>query len=150
MYVVLNDNKKIVAFHEDYDVCEIYVDNLEKSHNISLNIAKIKKKNKHLLKGLDDLYLVRYGHTYVQEGYLQYVEISEGQYLDDIRYAKDVIYRLLEGAHNIKEKDVKTLSKSTKILDRLLEDMASYTPSLDILNGLKMDYEEYIYNLDSY
>lgn len=145
MYVVL-DNNDIIGFHEEYDVCKKYVDNVYKHHKVILEINKLKKKKRNLLFGLDDLYLVRYGYTYIQEGYLLYVELSSEQIVDDIRYARDVIYRILGSQEDLTGKEVSTLSKSTKILEDLYIDASTYTPLLSDLKNLKQDYDPYLYN----
>lgn len=149
MYVVYDKNYNIIAFHEDYDVCEEYVENVFKyNKNLEpgdLSIDKLKKKSKYKLENKDDLYLVRYANTYVQNGYLWYLEVLNGQLIDDDKYCLDVLKRILETS-NISKDEYKVIKKAIVVVERLTDEDCCYTPSLDYLKRIKLDYDPYIYN----
>ena len=95
------------------------------------------------------MYLVRYGETYVQAGYLTYIQLAYGQATEDEKYAKDILLRILE-LNKISNKERKTLSKAVEILDRQIYSENQYTPSLNELKRLKSEYDPYIYNYGIY
>lgn len=144
MFVVKDDEFNLIAYHEDYEVCERYTMNVSRYHGDLLFITKAKKKEKHLLN--EDLYLVRFGYTYIQYGYLQYVEFASSQLIDDVRYSKDVLCRMLEDGQIKKKKDKKIIEDAIRILEDVYENDASYTPTLKHLKSLKDYYDPYIYN----
>ena len=94
---------------------------------------------------LDTLYLVRYADTYVQSGYLEYLELSSSQCLYDERQCKDVLLRILEVNH-LTDKERKSIEKTIKIVDRLLTESREYTPLLSELKVYEANYAPYIYN----
>ena len=71
------DGKDLIAFHEDKEVIELYCDIIENYHGTVLTIAKIKKKKCKKIKEFNDLYLVRYGEIYIQQGYVDYLDRSK-------------------------------------------------------------------------
>ena len=86
-----DDEERIIALHDNKEVVEKYCELLKEYHNVNLSIGKIKKKAEDRIKNLDDLYLVRYGDTYVQSGYLLYLQMSSAQLIEDISKTKDVL-----------------------------------------------------------
>ena len=89
MYCVYDDEDHIIAYHEKKKVVSTYVDRIFQFHQINLDYKKIKSEyEKILLKGKEDLYLVRYADTYVQSGYLVYLQIVSDQVNYDHEYAK--------------------------------------------------------------
>ena len=150
MFAVVDSECQIIAYHDYLDVVEKYIENVKKSHgDVDLHISKIKKKHVSLT-GIEDLYLVRYADTYVQEGYMEYLALASDQFIYDYRYAKDILLKILEEYAELNNKDIKTLKKATKIVDRILRDSETYTPDLTELKNLKLDYDPYIYNFGAY
>ena len=149
MYIV-HESEKIIAFHEDKCVVEMYTEAIYKYHKIKLDIRKLtKREKKSSIKNLYDLYLVRYGETYVQSGYLFYLQLSSDQYIEDEKYARDILYRLLE-SRNLKEKERRKIEKAVDVLEEKIYDDESYTPTLSELKRMKMDYDPYMYNIGVY
>ena len=91
------------------------------------------------------MYLIRYGDTYVQSGYLLFVEISQSQISEDDQYALDILYRLLETAR-LSDKQSKKIMKAIKVMEKLVQEDREYIPSIEQLKRMKSDYEPYIYN----
>ena len=109
----------------------------------------MKKSSKYKLLGKDDLYLIRYGDTYVQTGYLMYLEMSSEQFIEDDQYALDVLYRLLETSR-LNKKQSKKIMDAIEILEDIVTENREYTPTISELNQLKSDYDAYLYNSGLY
>lgn len=155
MYCVYDNHKNVIAFHDDIDVVEAYVDRVNQTHDRShenlseLHIGKIKKKKIKKLTDLDDLYLVRYADTYVQSGYLVYLELLSDQYIHDEQHCKEILLRILE-CYDISEKERKSLERSVEVVDRILQESREFTPTLGQLKNFETDYAPYLYNRGVY
>lgn len=145
MYCAYDQNEKIIAIHDKRYVVEKYVDTIYTLHKVVLNVGKIKKSSKHKTKSKDDLYLIRFGDTYVQTGFLLYVELAQTQIMEDDQFALDILYRLLE-TKRLTEKQSKKIMKAIEVMEDLVHEDREYIPSLDQLRNLKNDYDPYIYN----
>lgn len=145
MYCVYDNNDNIIAFHDDICVVRSYIHNINKSYNNEyqdLHIGKIKKKKLKNIKDLDNLYLVRYSDTYIQSGYLLYHELTTAQQIYDNTQCKDTLLKILE-CEDITDKERKSIERTVKIIDRILQDSKEYTLSLEDLRHSEMHYEPY-------
>lgn len=143
MYCALStDGKKVIAIHDDIDVVEKYIDNIEKNHNIRLPIGKIKKKQLKKHPEYNDLYLVRYNNIYVQAEYLETLSIISEDYIYDYRCAIEILLRSLE-VEDMSENDMKAIKKSIKVLDKIIKSYEEYVPELSTLQSTKMDLEAF-------
>ena len=149
MYASIDVSGKIIAIHDEKNIVEEYNDRVYYYHKIHLDIIKVKKKSVKKISYLDELYLIRYGETYVQAGYLTYIQLAYGQATDDEKYAKDILLRILE-LNKMSNKERKVLTKAVEILDRQIYSENQYTPSLSELKRLKSEYDPYIYNYGIY
>lgn len=147
MYCVYDTKQNIIALHDDLDVVETYMENVMKCNpNLpELQIGKIKKKKLKNIVDLDELYLVRYSDTYVQSGYLVYLEVLSDQFIYDEQLCKDVLLRMLE-CSDITDKERKSMERTVKVVDRLLQESKEFTPSLTELKKYESDYGPYMYN----
>lgn len=145
MFVAYDDDKNIVAFHDSKRVVKQYIDDVMRCNDLILSFGKIKKKEEELLSKLDELYLVRFGHTYIQSGYLVYVQLVSNQEYEDHEFARDILYRLLE-SKRIPNKEAKHIRKAICVLENIIFDEEYYAPSLSQLKQLKADYEPYLYS----
>jgi hypothetical protein len=145
MYIVCTDSGDIVAFHDSKHVVKTYIKDVFEFNNIKLKYAKVPKEKVDLLDGLENLYLVRYGHTYVQSGYLLYIQIASGQETEDHIFAKDILYRLLE-IKRLNKKDAHKIRKAIEVLEKLIYDDEHEIPTLDVLEAMKMHYDPYVYS----
>lgn len=137
MYCALStDGKKVIAIHDDIDVVEKYIDNIEKNHNIRLPIGKIKKKQLKKHPEYNDLYLVRYNNIYVQAEYLETLSIISEDYIYDYRCAIEILLRSLE-VEDMSENDMKAIKKSIKVLDKIIKAMKNMCQSFQRYNLLK-------------
>jgi hypothetical protein len=151
MYCVYDNNDTVIAFHDDFDVVELYVHNIKSSNPESpdLHIGKIKKKKAKTILDLDDLYLVRFGDTYVQSGYLEYLEIMSSQSIYDNKQCKDVLLRILE-CNPLTDKERKAVEKTVDIIDRILTESKEYTPTINNLKMCEADFAPYIYSKNNF
>ena len=147
MFCVINEENRVIAFHDDEDVVEAYVERIQKQHNKEFTIASLSKKKANKIVDLDNLYLVRWGDTYVQCGFTQYLDLVSSQSIYDKRYCKEVLLKILE-TDDLSEKERKHISKTVEIVDKSLEVDETYTPTIEELQRLKTDYEPYMYNMD--
>ena len=138
MYIC-HENGKVIAFHEDEKVVDIYIETIYKYHKLKLGKKKIRKKKFKNLYINDDLYLVRYGETFVQSGYTLYLQLQSEQYIEDEKYARDILYRLLE-TRNVKGKKLKKIKSAISVLEDFIYDDESYIPTLKELENMKMDF----------
>lgn len=147
MWCVYDSDENIIAFHDSKKVVEKYVDSVFSIHNILLEIGKIKKDSEYKLQNNDELYLVRYNDTYVQEGYLLYLQIVSDCRcgVEDEEFTRDILFRLLE-MNRLNNKEKKVIEKAIKVIDSLLAEDEKFIPTLDQLKSLKLDYDPYIYN----
>ena len=145
MYAAVDESGKIVAFHDEKKVVKCYIKRIRDSSDATLGFCKIKKKDVKKVNTLYDLYLVRYGDTYVQSGYLEYLELADPQLAYDHQYAKDVLLKVAEIDYLDKE-DIEVIEKCVMILDELIDDDRKYTPSLSELEKFKDHYAPYIYS----
>ena len=147
MYCVFDTNNNIIAFHDDLEVVELYKDHVTRSNPDlpELHIGKIKKKKMKRIDDYDELYLVRYSDTYVQSGYLIYLELLSDQFIYDEQQCRDVLLRILE-CRDITDKERKSIERTVKVVDRILQESKEFTPSLKELKNYEADYAPYIYN----
>lgn len=147
MYCVYDTNNNVIAFHDDINVVETYRENAMRSNPElpDLHIGKLKKKKMKKIYDHDDLYLVRYSDTYVQSGYLMYLELISDQFIYDEQQCKDMLLRILE-CRDITDKERKTIERAVKIVDRVLQESKEFTPSLCELKKFEADYAPYLYN----
>ena len=145
MYIVLNDDNKLIAFHDEKRVVKTYVENYNRNNDEKLSFRKVKRsKIKKELKNKEDLYLVKYRSTYIQSKYYDSMEISETDILDELQSTKDVLYRILELDYkNLSNKEIKHLESTIKILEERISDELEYTPCVRELNEIKENIEYY-------
>ena len=147
LYVVYSNKKgKIIAYHKDKEVCEMYINGLDDDDDYL--IMKVKKEDivDTDIVLSDDDYLVRYKDNYVQKKYLEYVDIMTDEFFYDGRITIDTLYKMCLD-ENLSKKERKILKKAKKIIDEAyqFERMKSY--SADMLESVKEFYRPYIENI---
>lgn len=145
MYCVFDDDNKLIAFHDKRRAVEVYIDRVYQTSGVNLKLLKLRKGERHIIKGKDDLYLVRYADTFIQSGYIDYITYSSLQIMEDNILAADILYRLLE-TERLSKKENKTIRKAIEIMEEIIKEDREYTPSLSELKLMKMNYDPYIYN----
>ena len=147
MYAIYERNGKLIAIHDERDVIEEFHENLMRSHNEEYNNAIIKKvhykKLKSKMPDCDDYYLLRYGDTYIQLKYFDYLSIISDQDIHDTKFAMDILIKLLM-RESLTNKERKTIEKTIFILQDILHADSSYTPNMDEMEHVKSMYEPYM------
>ena len=149
MYIVIDDDKKIVAFHDEKRVVKRYVENYNKMNDSELSYMKVKKSYaKKYLKNKGDLYLVKYRSTYIQSGFYDSMKISETDTLEELENTKDVLYRILELDYkSLSEKEVKHIRSTINILEERITDECEYIPTMSEMRHIKDNIDRYRYEV---
>ena len=126
--VACHDSKKIIIKYKNY----ILRDNDE--DEIIYKIYKIKKSKLQGRININDLYLVRYGNTYVPFKYLDSLDIVASQVIYDNEYCIDVLYKFLEEP-DLTDTDIHHIEKTINIIEKYNKEAKKYTPNEDILNN---------------
>lgn len=146
MYIIVDtDLDRIVACHDEKRVARAYIRNFERSHPEMVDVFQIKKE-KHRDVPIDvrtDLYLVRYGHTYVPYEYYTYLELVSEQPIEDLRYVKEILMRI-EESKEMSNKTRKHFDYVIKEVSGYLNDALDYTSSMQELVQYKDQYDLYI------
>lgn len=143
--------ENLIAYHEKKRVVQTYVHSIEK-HTSENELAIIKIKNKIFYKQyetiVDDLYLVKYGKSYIQAGYLIYAQIALDTEVEvqDLKDAQEILLRVLE-INNTTKKERKALRQTIELLNDMVIDYDTYVPSLVELKQMKLTYDPYFYNI---
>lgn len=127
-YFVVVNNDKIIAYHDEKYVVKTYVNSvLENNHLAELRIGKLEKYKLKKIKDYQDLYLVKYGHSFIQMKYFDSCYIDKNQFYSMYKDAKDTLITLIECIDDGKE--IKVLSKAVDVLDNKLQELEYYVPS---------------------
>lgn len=146
MFCAYDIEENIIAFHDSKKVVQKYIDTVFSIHKVELKLGKIKKTSEWKISDKDDLYLVRFNDTYVQSGYLLYLELAEDSLIKDEETARDILSKIIE-IGRVTDKETKKLEKAIKVIEDLLSEDRSYVPTLTQLKSMKLDYDPYIYNV---
>lgn len=142
---LIYDEKHLIAMSDEKKIAKKYIDNLEFSHHETSGMYYVKVKDKdQRVKNNEELILVRYGDTYVQKGFLPYIEMADDQVILDEEYCIDILKRLIE-VRSLNKKDMKILTKAIMLLDKYCCADALYTPSIQELRNFKEMYDPYLY-----
>ena len=149
MYCAFDDDNNVIAFHDKKRPVEIYIDRVYQCNKLILKMGKIKKENRYIIRGKDDLYLVRFENTFIQSGYIDYISYASLQIIEDNILAMDILYRLLE-TERLSKKESKVIKKAIEIMEYVTKEDSEYTPTLSQLQELKLSYDPYIYNTNMF
>lgn len=146
MFMVANrTSMKPIAFHMEKRVVLNYVSSYEKSNpDESLAIFKLNKNSVAKYSDFAELYLVRYGETYIQNKFLYIAQLDSDQIIYDLDYAHDVINRIMEMSSN--KKKVKKLLDTLFIIDDEKRAVNQHVYSFSELNQRDADYSRFRYN----
>lgn len=145
MFLVINNENKVIAISDDKKIVKKYIQNVKLSNpEESLTYCKMKCKT---IEN-DDLMLVRYGHTYIQKGYIQYLDLANNQIAEDEQFTMDVLIRMIE-MYDLKKNEIKALKKAIIIVDKYRRAESEYTPNLKQLNSYKEHFEPYLHQMDT-
>ena len=93
MYGVVMNNT-IVGIHEDINVCNNYLQDVRINKNSLCSVVKLKKKYKKNEK-IYELYLLKYGDSYIQSKYYDTIEHEDSVILDEYKEARSTLLNLL-------------------------------------------------------
>lgn len=145
MYCAVDDNKNLIAMHDNKEIVINYINRVYKIHGTQLELIRVKKRSEYKLEKFNDLYLTRFNNQYIQVGYMDYAIIMENGIIEDYEFSRDILIRILE-TRKMSSKNKKNLKKVITFLELLINDDKDYIPSLDELKKVKLDYDPYIYN----
>ena len=141
MYGVKTGDNKLVAIHDELP---IVIKFMNEQPNHKFEIIELRKKFMNKLKKTNeytDLYLVRYNDRYIPYSvYETYKRTTDG-YLYDLKYAKDILCRLLE-ENDMSNKEHKYISKTIEYISNQLHDDTGIIP-LNTLKDIKLLDDEY-------
>lgn len=148
MFVLFRSGKAL-ACHESKKVMLEYKQSLirdnEEDYDIHDDVYRILKIKKRELKNrvnINDIYLVRYGYTYVPYMYFESLDIMDSQILQDNDFCIDILYRLLEDPE-LTDKNINHIEKTIKILEKYNQQAREYTPNEDKLKYYKNIVDRY-------
>lgn len=136
---------KLTAVHEDKKIIQKYCDSIKEAYGYDIEVVKISK-NKINHNTYCDLYLVRYGDSYIQSKYYVLAKHDDGQFKYDLTYAKDVLLRIAEYIDD--EKKLKHIKKVITTIDEEIEEIMSKPKSpihLNELDSMLNDFNRALY-----
>lgn len=108
-------NNTIVGVHEDISICNTYLHDVRINKNSLCSIVKLKKKHKNK-DNIYDLYLIKYGDSFIPSKYYDAIEYEDNVIINDYREAKNTLSSLLNFITDDKEK--KHISKTILTLEK--------------------------------
>lgn len=148
MYAVLQNGKPI-AFHDELDVVKTYCNSIEKNGlNQRLRIKKISNKKISRIKDIEDYYLVRLGDSYIQSKYSSIASINNDQLLYDLKYTKDVLYRILETSDDLKKKYLNAIKKTIAVIEMEIDEINSSALDINTLEEMTRNFQSYKDQID--
>lgn len=133
IYGVVVSNK-LTAIHDDEEVINNYAESISSEYDMKTSIVKLNRKKIEYSNEYQDLYLVRYGDTYIQSKYFSIARDDDSQFKYDLQYAYDVLLRVME--FNDNPKDIKHLRKSVIVIERELYKLDAVPKSPDTMKAL--------------
>lgn len=141
--VINTENNNIIAFHEDQDIVNLYLENLDDEASSNLECKKVKISDGKLPK-YTDKYLVPYNKTYIQEGYIQFLDIvNDNNTINDLKFTREMLMSLVDRKIIKSDKKKKKICSVVDMLNKLIEDEDYYTPSINQLENYKSNFEYY-------
>lgn len=145
-WFALFENSRLIGFHEEKRVVKHYMRSIQNRSEGFLQIKQVNQKKIEKILDYQDFYLIRFGKTYIQFGYEEYVLDDYAVILAELYLAKDVLLKL-----QLKEK----LSKSTKnglqktllLLEEEIEAEEMMVPTLIELKQIKDHMDEFRYHI---
>lgn len=144
MFGLMDEKGKPIGFHNEKRIIKRYKKHYEEENDVSLLMFKISKNKLKKYRGLyEDLYLVKYGSTYIQSKYYYSHLLDVEPLIRDLEDAHDVIIRIIEFLDNSDKSE--TLSLALDIIDEEKKKIKHSTPPINELEERKMHYDEYRY-----
>lgn len=143
MFCVI-EHGNIIAIHRKKEVIKEYCDHLQENYpNKELYIVKLRKNAKFIDKNrFDDLYLCGYMNTYIQSGYVKYLDIVKSPHNNKFEIAYELLMDISQNL-DISKKEKRSITNVLRILERIKKKERNFTPSLEELEMLKEQYLPY-------
>ena len=135
---IFNNKIEYVAFHDEKRVIKKYI---EMCDDKDLKLTKIKRKKAEKIPNFTNLYLIRYNDTFIQNGYTEYVDMTDMMY--DHIMCRDELMSILE-MYDFTKKEKKAFLKVISCIDEIIDEDKSWTPSLNALKDVENDVYPYI------
>lgn len=141
MFAVIDNDMRVIAYHEKKSVVKEYLNNLKKSHKGEKFEYQIVKGK---IRDIDsEKYLIRFGKTYIQSGYKEILDIEVKPILENEKIAMNMLYEITE-SRELSNKDIKAIARVMRILSEVYEEDISYTPTEEELDAIRERYDKYL------
>ena len=145
MYAVYDGNK-LIAYHDEKRVVKQYCESINQIKHKQVYYVKIPKRI-WMKKWYDpDLYLIRFGKTFIQSGYAECIETDYNLNLSELYLTKDILMKVGELYH-ISPKEMKSITKSIVILEKIIHQEETLVPTLEELKQIKSHLDEFRYHI---
>ena len=146
MYAVY-DKKKLIAYHDEKRVVKRYCNSINTNkREKDLYFLKIPKTIWKEKNHNPDLYLVRYGKSYIQSGYIDYVQTDYNINLSELYLSKDILLKIAE-TRNVPKAILKSFTKVLNFLEGIIKEEEEYVPTLEELQSIKNHMDEFRYHI---
>lgn len=140
------DQQELIAYHEEKRVVTNYCKAFQKKN---YQCKKMKSSELQRIPNYQDLYLVRFGKTFIQMEYESYIRDDTELFLSELYLCKDVLLKLYE-LGNIEEKERPALKKVLCLLEEEIQDTETMIPTLEELKRLKESMEAFRYHISDW
>lgn len=138
--------KMLIGYHNEKRVVKVYCNSCRDTNLQCKKIAfeELKKYNDY-----EDLYLIRFGKTYIQCGYDEYARDDYRTVLSELYLAKDVFLKIWE-TNRVNMNDKKKIRHALEILEEQIEIEETDVPSLMELKEIKSRMDEFRYHMSDF
>lgn len=143
MFCVYNEHEEIQAFHKKLDVVKKYVKSISSYDHGDMQFFIIKKKRTEINPSiLNDLYLIPYGESYIQQGYTDYLELATDSSMNYLKDCIDCCFQLYK-RRDLDTKEKKVIYKAIEIMVDIYDKDTLTVPTLSELKRMKELYQPY-------
>ena len=144
MYCVYDTYDVPQAFHKKLAVVKTYLHSLDIEKDGKYQFFIIEQKTKRIdPQILNDLYLVPYGDTFIQSGYIEYIQIASDRFVEQARDSIS-LWLSISQRSDLSHKEKKIIYKAVDILTNLYRHDISTVPPLRELKHMRDMYSEYL------
>lgn len=140
------DKKELIAYHDEKRVVTNYLYGVD---NIRYKIKKLHKQKLKTIPDYENLYLVRFGKTFIQVGYLSYVEEDQTRILNELYFTKDILIKLLETVP-YEDKERIHLEQTIILIEEHIDLEETTVDPPEILKEIKRFQEEFRYHISTW
>lgn len=145
-WFALFENSQLIGFHEEKRVVKQYLKSVQDRSKGIFQIIRISQKKIEKIPNYQDLYFIRFGKTYIQFGYEEYISDDYATILAELYLAKEVLLKL-ELKDHLSKSTRNGLKKTLLLLEEEIEAEETMVPTLDELKCIKDHMEEFRYHI---